>query len=374
MKYRTLGKTGERVSVLGYGCMRFPMSNSENNGSIIVEDAVAQLRYAIDEGLNYVDTAYFYHDCKSEEVVGKALKDGYREKVLLATKSPFGGFKSGEDFREHLETQLKRLEVDMIDCYLLHCVTQDNWESSAIANNLLSEMEKAREQGKIRYIGFSYHDNSEFFRRVIDYYPWDFCQIQFNYIDVNNQAGLEGLKYAAAKGMGVIVMEPLLGGRLCEPRLPVNVKNALPKDKTPAQSGFDFIWNLPEVSLLLSGMSNMEQVRENLQYADESGEGKLSGEELKIYEKARNIYNNSALVSCTACEYCMPCPSGVNIPECFRLYNKTVYSSRSAREEYASLNGSAALCAKCGECEAKCPQKIGIISELEKALEILSGE
>lgn len=368
MQYRAFGKTGEQVSVLGFGCMRFPQTDSEDGGSIDYEKASAMLRHGIDQGINYVDTAFFYHDGMSESFVGKALRDGYREKVLLATKAPFGDYESKEDFWEKLNIQLERLETDVIDCYLLHCVTKSNWESSALKHDLLSEMVKAKEQGKIRYIGFSFHDDFDLFAEVCDAHPWDFCQIQLNYVDVENQAGLKGMYYAAEREIPVIVMEPLLGGRLADP--PLNVKKSLPQDKNPVQASFDFLWHFPENVMLLSGMSTMEQVEDNLKYASLARSNSLSESELEMYKNARHVFENSALVSCTSCEYCMPCPFGVNIPRVFEEYNRSVHSKRKAIENYSAIKGQASDCTACRECEPKCPQHIVISEEMPKAAAI----
>jgi len=369
MKYRDFGKTGERVSALGFGCMRLPVSDKDNSASIIEEEAVGMLRYAIDSGVNYLDTAFFYHSQQSEVTVGNALRDGYREKVLLATKSPIGDIKDAEDFRRRLGVQLERLRADTIDCYLFHCIMQGSWEEPVLSENLIAEMERAKAEGKIRYIGFSYHDNAEFFKTVCDAYDWDFCQIQLNYIDVNNQAGLEGAQYAAAKGMAVIAMEPLLGGKLAN--LPENVAKALPEGRGQVKAALDFLWNHPEISLVLSGMSSMEQVKENLAYAEASDAVRFTEEELAMFAAAKEIFENSAMVSCTACEYCLPCPQGVNIPAIFKQYNLGVHSMKAAKERYAKIEGKASGCIKCGVCEDKCPQHIEISRVLEEAEKVL---
>ena len=359
MQYRPFGKTGEQVSVLGYGCMRLPSLDIPFGGEKIDEaEAIRLIRYAIDQGVNYVDTAFMYHGGNSEGLVGKALKDGYRAKTLLATKSPFGGFTKPEDFDRHLAIQLERLGVDTIDFYLLHAASRNSWENVALKFGLLSKMEKAKAEGKIRHIGFSFHDDYDAFQEIVDAYDWDFCQIQLNYIDVEHQAGLRGLEYAAAKGMGVIIMEPLLGGKLANPT--DQVRKVLPADKTPVQAALDFLWNRPEVSLILSGMGTAQQLEDNLAYADDSRPGKLSEEELAAYTEAKRVYDTMARVPCTKCAYCMPCPFGVNIPGVFEAYNKSALSMEEAKALYDGLDGQAALCRKCRKCEKICPQHMEI--------------
>ena len=316
MQYRDFGKTGEKVSALGFGCMRLPTLDNYKH-SIDEKEAIRIIRDGIDSGINYIDTAFFYHAGKSEGLVGKALSDGYRDKVLLATKSPFAGFRFGFEFDKILNTQLKRLATDHIDMYLLHAANLKAWKNSALRLDLLTKMEKARTAGKIRYIGFSFHDNYEAFQTILNGYDgWDFCQLQYNYVDINNQAGTRGLEDAAAKGLGVIIMEPLLGGKLANAT--DNLKAALPEGISPVQSALDFVWDRPEVSLLLSGMSNEAQVKENLRYADESRIGKLTDEQKNCFVKAKKVFESAARISCTHCEYCVPCSKKVEIPKSLR--------------------------------------------------------
>lgn len=372
MQYRDFGKTGEKVSALGFGCMRLPTQKNLLH-SIDEPEAIKIIREGIDQGINYIDTAFFYHNGKSEGLVGKALGDGYREKVLLATKSPFGGFKFGFEFDKILDTQLKRLQTDHIDMYLLHAASLKSWKNSALKFDLLSKMEKARDAGKIRYIGFSFHDSLDAFMTILNGYDrWDFCQIQYNYVNTDYQAGTKGLEAAAAKGLGVIVMEPLLGGKLAQPT--ENLQAALPAGVPPVQAALDFIWDRPEVSLLLSGMSNAQQVRENLQYADESRIGKLSTAQKDCYIEAKQIFDTAARVSCTHCDYCMPCPAGVEIPEIFACYNKSVADADAAKKQYKKIKGAAQKCVSCGKCEAKCPQQLPIREKLKEADAFFKGE
>ncbi len=359
MQYRSFGKTGETVSALGFGCMRLPTRVGAGGEEIDEEEAVRMLRHAIDRGLTYVDTAFMYHGGESEVLVGKALRDGYRQKTLLATKSPYFGFEKPEDFERHLDIQLERLQVDSVDFYLLHSVSLDSYNRVALPFRLLDKLEKARADGKIRHIGFSFHDDYPAFQTVVDSYDgWEFCQIQLNYIDVANQAGLRGLEYAASKGLGVVIMEPLLGGRLANP--PANLRRVLPAEKPPVETALDFLWNRPEVSLILSGMSTMEQVEQNLQYASNASAGMLSEDDLAVYARAKEVYDTMARVPCTGCAYCMPCPFGVDIPGVFRAYNQSVLSMEEGRGQYEALEGRADLCRACHKCEKICPQHIEI--------------
>lgn len=363
MHYRAFGNTGVAVSALGFGCMRFPTQD----GKIWEEKAIAMLREAIDAGVNYIDTAYFYHDGQSEELVGKALRDGYREKVNVATKMPPWHIESPEDFDRIFEDQRRKLGVDCIDFYLLHALGRDTWENKVLKFDLLSKVEKLKAEGKIRFMGFSFHDDFEAFRMMVDACDhWDFCQLQLNYIDVNNQAGIRGLEYAAARGMGVIVMEPLLGGKLADP--PAGVKAVLPPERTPVEWALDFLWDRPEVSLLLSGMSTPQQVTDNLLYADRSAVGMLTPEQREMFVRAKTVYDTMALVPCTKCSYCMPCPMGVNIPGVFEAYNRSAVSMDEAKPLYAALDGhTGEQCIACGQCQQVCPQKIAISEVLPKA-------
>ena len=307
MKYRKFGSTGLEVSALGFGCMRLPIHEDK---TIDEEKAIAMIRHAIDSGVNYVDTAYPYHQGTSELVVGKALKDGYREKTYLADKLPVWLIEKEEDFDKYLDEQLEKLGTDHIDFYLLHALSRERFEERVKKFNLTKKMEEAKAAGKIRYLGFSFHDSLDVFKEIVDYYHWDFCQIQYNYINTNYQAGTEGLKYAASKGLGVVVMEPLLGGKLAN--LAEHVAEVVPDKKSQVEYALDFLWDQPEVSLLLSGMTEPEQVEQNLEYASRSEIGMVTEEDRQVYAKAKEIFDKMALVNCTKCAYCMPCPFGLN--------------------------------------------------------------
>ncbi len=362
MQYRKFGSTGVQVSALGFGCMRLPLNS---DGTVDEAEAISIIRHAIDQGVNYIDTAYPYHQETSEIIVGKALQDGYSEKVYLATKSPMWKLEKEEDFDEILEEQLQKLRTDHIDFYLLHALNKERFEEKVKGFHLIDHMMKAREAGKIRYLGFSFHDDLETFKRIVDYTDqWDFCQIQYNYINTDSQDGDEGLRYAADKGMGVIVMEPLLGGRLAS--LSGHVAECLPSDKTAVEHALDFVWDKKEVSLLLSGMSARQQVLDNLVYADRSAVGMLSEEAKAAYVKAKEVYDRMSMVACTACAYCMPCPFGLNIPELFKTYNLYgVVGKGDAQAAYEKQQVRADQCRACHKCEQVCPQGIKVSSVMK---------
>ncbi|MBP7332843.1 MAG: aldo/keto reductase, partial [Firmicutes bacterium] len=283
MQYRRFGSLDWQASALGFGCMRLPTVDGKAlSGNIDEAESIQMIRFAIDRGVNYVDTAYPYHEKNSEIVTGKALKDGYRGKVRLATKSPVWSIKKTEDFDLFLNEQLKKLQTDYIDFYLFHGLDKKRWDNVVIKMNLLEKAESAQRDGKIGYIGFSFHDRYDVFQEIIDgYNGWTFCQIQYNYMNTEHQAGARGLRYAASKGLAVVIMEPLLGGRLANP--PAPVLNVFKKTgKTPVDSALQWVWNQPEVSLLLSGMHTMRQVEENIASADTSGINAMGPEELAV--------------------------------------------------------------------------------------------
>ena len=369
MQYRTFGRTGIEVSALGFGTMRLPLAQEEK---VDEAEAIAILRHAIDSGVNYVDTAYPYHQGNSERVVGKALQDGYREKTYLADKCPVWLVEKEEDFERILDEQLEKLQTDHIDFYLLHALNRERLEEKVKKFHLVDHMKKAREAGKIRFLGFSFHDSLDVFKEIVDYSDdWDFCQIQYNYINVDYQAGMEGLRYAAQKGLAVVIMEPLLGGRLAN--LSDHVAEVFSKEKSPVEHALDFLWDQPEVSLLLSGMSSRQQVEDNLVYADRSAVGCLKEEEKEAYRKAKEIYESMSMVGCTGCAYCMPCPFGLNIPEIFKAYNLYgLHGLNPAKEAYEKLGVLADACRSCHHCEKECPQYLKI-SQVMKDVRALLG-
>jgi hypothetical protein len=375
MKYRSFGKLNYKPSALGFGAMRLPILG-EDPAKIDEKEAIRMIHYAVDNGVNYLDTAYPYHKGESEIVVGKALRGEYRGKVKLATKLPSWLVNSKLDFDRFLNEQLKKLQTDHVDFYLLHSLDREKWQKLQKLS-VFSWAEKAIKEGRINHLGFSFHDSFEVFKDIVDGYDqWTFCQIQYNYMDEDFQAGTKGLKYAAQKGLAVVVMEPLKGGRLANP--PQTVKEVFEKAKTkrtPADWALRWIWNQPEVSLLLSGMSNQKQVEENIQSADTSEVNSLSQEELKIIEEAKATYLEFKPIPCTKCEYCLPCPKGVNIPKVFEAYNDAIIYGdlEQARNQYERLAGSGAEnCVNCERCEKLCPQHIEIARELQKAKDLLS--
>ena len=376
MHYRKFGKLDLQVSALGFGCMRLPIIDGKS-GNIDQAEATRMIRYAIDRGVTYVDTAYGYHEKMSEVAVGKALQDGYRQKVNLATKLPVWLVNETADFDRLLNEQLGKLQTDHVDFYLMHALGHDSWEK-VVKLDLLRRAEAALADGRIRQIGFSFHDNLETFKQIIDGYDhWDFCQIQYNYMDVENQAGTVGLQYAAARGLGVVVMEPLLGGKLARHIPAVEPIWDIAETKhTPADWALRWLWNQPEVSVVLSGMSLMQQVEENTASAAVSGVGVLTAEELAVVGQVREKINQLSPIPCTRCEYCLPCPNGVNIPRNFEVYNEgAMYNdpdnARRAYKQWIKDESKAAQCIQCQECEDKCPQKINISEWMPVVDEVL---
>lgn len=372
MKYRKFGHLDWKASVLGFGAMRLPTIG--NDPSHIDEpQAIEMIRYAIDHGVNYLDTAYPYHEKHSEIVVGKALSDGYREKVKLATKLPSWLVESPDDFDRFLDEQLEKLQTDYIDFYLLHALNSTRWPKLRDWE-VLNWVESALADGRIQYLGFSFHDDFAVFKDIVNATDkWTFCQIQYNFMDIEYQAGIKGLQYAADKGLAVVVMEPLRGGQLTTkvPKSVAELWESAHIRRTPADWALQWIWNHPEVSVTLSGMSTMQQVIENLDSADRSGAGILTDEELILIDKVREEYRRLAPVPCTNCNYCMPCPNSVEITAIFEYYNESIiYDNPSAsRSLYGSLSEDeqADNCVECFECEEKCPQGLPISEYLKTA-------
>ncbi|WP_236610351.1 aldo/keto reductase [Methanosphaerula palustris] len=362
------------LSILGFGCMRLPLSD---DGSIDEPLATAMVRDAIDRGVNYIDTAYPYHNGESELFLGRALSDGYRERVNLATKLPSWLVHSREDMDCYLNEQLEKLQTNHIDCYLVHGLNSVLWKD-LVPLGLTEFLDDAIADGRIGAAGFSFHDPSgDVFKEIVDGYDWTFAQIQYNFMDEDYQAGTAGLQYAAEKGLGLVIMEPIRGGMLAT-RIPAIQKiwTRASTQRTPAEWALRWVWNHPEVTVVLSGMSTPEQVRQNIATADQGHPNSLSEGELRLYDLVRHEYTKRIRVPCTGCKYCMPCPSGVNIPECFAHYNAgTIFEDPGvANINYTIATGSffggspscASQCTECGACEEQCPQGIHIRERLKE--------
>jgi hypothetical protein len=371
MQYRNFGRLNINVSPLGFGAMRLPTIGGVDS-QIDEEHAAAMMAYAFDHGINYVDTAYPYHEGKGEPFVGRVLQQGYRDRVFLATKMPVWAVQTATDFDRLLNEQLQRLRTERIDFYLLHCLHAGIWPRLRELG-ILAWAEKAKTDGRMSAFGFSFHDSLTAFKEIVDDYDWALCQIQYNYMNEEVQAGTEGLLYAAAKGLAVVVMEPLLGGGLAQ--LPEPVLHRLVESGshlTPADLALRWLWDKPEVALVLSGMTTMEQVQQNVASAARSGVGLLTARERELIGKLRQIYEKQHPISCTNCRYCLPCPNGVDIPLNLRLYNDAkIYGQNGFvlnRNLYRMLPASsqAGSCKACQECEPKCPQQLPIPSWLER--------
>lgn len=377
MQYRK-DKKGNDLSILGYGCMRF----TRNGTKIDLDKAEKELLQAIDSGVNYLDTAYIYPG--SEAAVGEILKrTGYRDKVYLATKLPHYMIKSIEGVEKTFQEELKRLQTDHIDYYLMHMLNDVKTWDSLVKMGITEWIQNKLAAGEIRNVGFSFHGSSDAFIAVADAYDWDFCQIQYNYIDEFSQAGRKGLQHAASRGIPVIIMEPLRGGRLVN-LLPESAKAIIAQDqkhRSAAELAFRWLWNQPEVTCILSGMNSIEMVEENIRTASQVCIGEFDDYDNQLIEKVKAEIKKNIKVECTGCGYCMPCPAGVDIPETFHCYN-TIYTEnkKTAVEEYTRATAyrkhpsGASQCVKCGKCEQHCPQGIPIrdkLSEASKELETL---
>ena len=378
MQYRKFGKLDWKVSALGFGAMRLPVL-SEDSANINKPLATKMIRYAIDNGVNYIDTAYPYHQGESERFLADVLKDGYREKVKIATKMPSWLVQTEADFDRYLEEQLKKLDVDSIDFYLLHALNKRYWENYNKLD-VFSWAEKKMAEGLFDHLCFSFHDKYTVFEDIVTGYDnWTMAQIQYNYMDINEQAGRKGLQLAADRGLAVTIMEPLRGGRLARNPAPRPIEAVWVKsefDWSPAAWALQWLWDQPEVSIVLSGMSTMEQVKENVETASSSGIDKLRVKDRALVDEVREVFNSLGPIPCTKCEYCLPCPNGVAIPKIFALYNEGVMYDEFEGVQWAYNNqfSSAAKadnCVECGECEAACPQSIQIIDWLAKAHEKL---
>jgi predicted aldo/keto reductase-like oxidoreductase len=374
MQYRKFGRLDWHASILGFGTMRLPVKGDAKN--IDQKQATRMLHHAVDRGVNYIDTAYPYHGGESERLLGKALGRGYRDRVKLATKMPSWLVSGPADFDKLFHEQLKRLKTDHIEFYLLHSLNREYW-SRMREHDAIEWGRRTIKAGKIGQLGFSFHDDFDLFKEIVDAWDWPFCQIQYNYMDVRNQAGTRGLKYAASKGIAVVVMEPILGGKLASP--PPSIQKILDRAETKRRAAdwaLQWLWNQPEVTVVLSGMSTFRQVVENLESADSAGIGILDQQEQGLIREVRRRYKELAPISCTQCRYCMPCPHGVDIPRNLSLYNEGLMYGRPdlARRQYGFIAEKArsTACTQCRECEPKCPQSILISEWMPKVSEVLA--
>jgi predicted aldo/keto reductase-like oxidoreductase len=382
MLYRKMPKNGDKLSIIGFGAMRLP---TKQDGSIDEEKATQMIHYAIDNGVNYIDTAWPYHMGESEPFLGRVLADGYREKVKLATKMPQWMIKNLDDMDSFLNKQLERLNTDHIDYYLLHSLVGSSWKTiwDLGVNDFL---DRAKADGRIINAGFSYHGNAEDFKDVVDGYDWDFCQIQYNFLDEDIQAGRKGLEYAASHDLGVVIMEPLRGGNLTDP-VPceiMDIWNEADVKRSPAEWALRWVWNHPEVTVVLSGMTEPYHVEENLKSAGEALADSLTAKELKLIDRVADKYRELMKINCTGCRYCMPCPQGVDIPTCFETYNNLymfggkdrlmiMYAAKLGGILRGAERNFASQCVQCGQCLNACPQHLPIPQLLEKVMEEFEG-
>lgn len=376
MQYRKMGKLGIDVSAFGIGCMRFPMKDDGTGKRVVDQELANQIIHtAIENGVNYIDTAYVYSEKQAEKVLGKALEGGWREKVNVATKLPIWDCHTPEDLPRLYEEQRTNLGVDCIDFYLVHALNRDAWHRMRDlgVREFLTDL---KAQGKIKYACFSFHDNYEAFEEILNDYDWDMCQLQFNYMDIHNQATIKGVELAGQKNIPVVIMEGLLGGRLANvPDTVQAVFDSYPEKRSAVEWAFRWLCNFPQVATVLSGVTNMEQTMENLAIFDRTGVGIMSDEELAIVDNAREEYLRRTKVGCTGCRYCMPCPCNVDIPGIFGTWNEafkynTDISGNERYRRMVSEGKGADQCVECGACMEKCPQSLNI----PKLLQVASAE
>ncbi len=383
MKYNTNPKNGDKLSVLGYGCMRFAGDSivTSFTGMFDSKKVEQLVLSAVDQGINYFDTAYVYTG--SEEALGSIIKKhDLRDKIYLATKLPLILCQKAEDLDKYFDKQLEHLQTNYIDYYLIHMLCDMKTWNTLCDWGIKEWVQKKKESGQIRNFGFSFHGAQDEFLALLDAYDWDFCQIQYNYSDENYQAGVTGLKAAAAKGIPVMIMEPLLGGKLAKnlPKSAVERFRETDPDRSPAEWGFDWLFNQPEVTVVLSGMNEQEQVDENVKIAEKASHGMLTEEDQAAIADVKDLFNQSYKVHCTGCHYCMPCPAGVNIPACFTAYNTVslISKGQGMLQYYMStlMNDQpsyAGLCKKCGRCEKHCPQHLPIRENLQAVSKEFEG-
>lgn len=369
MKYRVNPKNGDKLSALGFGCMRFPRDEKET---------ARLVRSAIENGVNYFDTAYIYPN--NEAMLGRALPSEYREEVKIATKLPPYLVRKREDFDKIFNTQLERLKTNYIDYYFMHMLLSiDEW-NRLVSLGVLDFIDEKKKNGQIKNVGFSYHGGFDEFKKIADAYAWEFCMLQCNYFDVNSQTGIKGVEYAAGKGIPVMIMEPLRGGTLADrkkmPGKALAVFDEAAVKRSPAEWALRWVWNHPAVLTVLSGMNTQEMLDENIKTASDAESEALTDGELQMFDRAREAILENTYVGCTGCGYCVPCPAGVDIPLCFTCYNDSKLEGRLRAKFYYIMrtNGrNASLCTKCGKCEKHCPQGIKIRDELAAVEKAFGG-
>lgn len=374
MKYRKFGKLDWEVSNLGFGAMRMPTIDGKTS-QIDEKEATKMIYHAIDQGVNYIDTAFIYHGGNSEPFLGKILKGDYRKKVKLATKLPPWSLKEASDLDKILHQQLKSLQTDCIDFYLLHGLNDRFWPMLK-EMDVLEWADKQKSLGKIKHLGFSFHDHLDVFKEIVnEYNGWEFCQIQYNFIDIDFQAGKEGLDYAAEHDLGIVIMEPLRGGQFLD-NIPDSIQSIWDKasvKRSIADWALRWLWDQPEVSVVLSGMSTYDQLEENLKVASEAEIGSLEPSDRMIFDQVRESYQAMTPIDCTMCKYCLPCEQNVAIPTIFKRYNDTFRYKDLDRAKYFYKvflpDGQASQCIECYECEDHCPQGIEIVEWLKKCHE-----
>ncbi len=375
MLYKKFKTVEKEISLLGMGVMRLP---EDKDGNVDQQKGIDLIRYGIDKGINYIDTGYTYHGGNSDIIIGKALKDGYRDKVLIADKMPIWDVNAEEDLDKFFNTQLERLDVDCIDMYLIHNIEKDNWKRTQ-KYNVLSWLDQKKAEGKMNHIGFSFHGDYELFKEVIDAYPWEYAQIQLNYVDKDEQATLKGLEYARERGIDIIIMEPLKGGRLSE-RIPPTVQaiwdkavadGIAPDERTAAEWAFKWVAAQPGVSLILSGMNSYEQIDENIALFSQEGFDQLTDAEYAVIEEVAAEYKSKIKYGCTSCRYCLPCPKEIEIPNLIDYINVwfTYDKNPSIAFEYKGWEDVyASACIHCKACEEKCPQSLPISDIMEEVV------